>query len=276
VFAEETGKVRGIGKRKLVRDVLDRLRGEYQLALGFGEQALTDEVTGGDAGRALDVIVEPIDRHAELFGLEAELMLAAEKFVDQRPKLRDGGISRLQGDAARAGAARRKPRDTDSNERQQAAHRHPIAFARQAPLLEQLEAKRRKPRTLRLAADGNDRMCRNSRSRDSASPARSASAMAASSVKVMTQPSVAFGRKRKPWATAAGTRMAAGAAKASFAASYVIVTAAPLDQKNLKQIAMPVRADCPVMDGRARSDLLDMDKIKRLIVGRIAVKMEQG
>ena len=45
---------------------------------------------------------------------------------------------------------------------------------------------------------------------------------AASSVKLITQPSVAFGSKRKPCAIAAGMRMAAGAANASFAASKVM------------------------------------------------------
>jgi hypothetical protein len=48
------------------------------------------------------------------------------------------------------------------------------------------------------------------------------SATAASSVKLMTQPSVTFGSKRKPWAIAAGTRIAAGAANGSRAASNVI------------------------------------------------------
>ena len=100
MLAEESGKVRGIGKRQLLRDVLDRLRGENELALGFGQHALADQMAGGDAGCALDVIVEPIDRHAEFLGVEAELMLAVEEFVDQRAQLRDGGVGGLQGDAA--------------------------------------------------------------------------------------------------------------------------------------------------------------------------------
>ena len=41
----------------------------------------------------------------------------------------------------------------------------------------------------------------------------------ASKVKLSTQPSVTSGSKRKPWATVAGMRMAAGAATGSFAAS---------------------------------------------------------
>jgi len=81
VLAEETGKVRGIGKTELLGDLLDRLRGENQLSLGLGEQALTDQMTGGHAGRAFDVIVESTDGHAEFFCIEAELMFTAEEFV---------------------------------------------------------------------------------------------------------------------------------------------------------------------------------------------------
>jgi hypothetical protein len=60
------------------------------------------------------------------------------------------------------------------------------------------------------------------RSRDIASPVRSASALAASSVKVTTQPLVVLGSKRNPCAIVAGTRSAAGAAKLSFVASNII------------------------------------------------------
>ena len=62
---------------------------------------------------AFDVIVEPVDRHAEFFGVEAEQALVAEKLVDQRAQLRDGGIGGLQGDAspvrARLAASRATP-----------------------------------------------------------------------------------------------------------------------------------------------------------------------
>jgi hypothetical protein len=52
-------------------------------------------------------------------------------------------------------------------------------------------------------------------------------------------------------------------------------TAAALDQKDLKQIAVPMRADGPVVDRRARGDGFNMDEIERLFVRRIAVKMKQ-
>ena len=59
-------------------------------------------------------------------------------------------------------------------------------------------------------------------SRASASPERSPSASATSSVKLTTQPSVISGWKRKPCAMVGGTRIAAGAANGNVAASNVI------------------------------------------------------
>src|SRR5262249_17914306 len=44
---------------------------------------------------------------------------------------------------------------------------------------------------------------------------------------------------------------------------------------DLKQVAMAVRADGPVVNRRARDDGLDMNEIERLVVRRIAVEMEQ-
>ena len=54
------------------------------------------------------------------------------------------------------------------------------------------------------------------------------------------------------------------------------LAAAALDQENLKQIAVPMRADGPVVNRGARGDRFDMNEIERLIVRRIAVKMKQG
>src|SRR5262249_6562480 len=53
------------------------------------------------------------------------------------------------------------------------------------------------------------------------------------------------------------------------------LAATALDQDNLKQIAMTVGANGPIMNGRARGDPLDVNEIKCLIVRRIAVEMEQ-
>src|SRR6516164_4765116 len=70
LLAEEPREMRRIRECEFLCDVVDRLRRKNQLALGFAQNALTDQMTGGDAGGAFDMIVEPIDRHPELFGVE--------------------------------------------------------------------------------------------------------------------------------------------------------------------------------------------------------------
>ena len=69
--------------------------------------------------------------------------------------------------------------------------------------------------------------------------------------------------------------MAAGAENGSRAASKVISPPPRLDQKNLKKIAVPMRANGPIVNRGARSNRLDVDEVERVIVGRIAVEMEQ-
>ena len=73
----------------------------------------------------------------------------------------------------------------------------------------------------------------------------------------------------------AGTKIAAGAVNGSRATSNVISPPPLFDQQDLKQVAMAVGADGPVMDRRARGDGFDVNKVERLIVRRIAVEMEQ-
>ena len=111
--------------------------------------------------------------------------------------------------------------------------------------------------------------------RFSASPERSPSASATSSVKLTTQPSVASAWKRNPCAVVGGTRIAPGAANGRCRCLERHLAAALLDQQDLKQVAMPVRADQPVVHRRARGNRLDMDEIERLIVRWIAVQMKQ-
>ena len=113
------------------------MRGENELPFRFGEDALADEMAGGHAGRAFDVIVEPINGHAELLRVKSELVLAAKEFVDQRPQRRDGGIGRLQSHAAGACAAGGETRHSDGDQRQETAHGHTITFAAKASLLEE-------------------------------------------------------------------------------------------------------------------------------------------
>jgi hypothetical protein len=49
-----------------------------------------------------------------------------------------------------------------------------------------------------------------------------------------------------------------------------------LDQKNLKQIAVAMGTNGPVVNRRARRYRLDVNEVERLIVRRIAVKVKQG
>src|SRR5215475_9134068 len=83
LLAEKAGEVGRIGEGEIVGDLVDRLAGEHELALGFGEHALADQVAGGDAGCAPDVIVEAVDRHCELVGVEGELPLLVEVLFDE-------------------------------------------------------------------------------------------------------------------------------------------------------------------------------------------------
>ncbi len=53
------------------------------------------------------------------------------------------------------------------------------------------------------------------------------------------------------------------------------LAAALLDQQDLEQVAVAVRADRPVVHRGARGDGFDMDEVERGIVRRIAVKMKQ-
>src|ERR1700730_9995316 len=105
LLAEKAGEVGRIGERKIVGDLVDRLAGEYKLTLGFGEHALADQVAGGDAGCAPDVIVEAIDRHCELVGVEGELALLVEVLLDELAQRVDGGAGRLERDRPGAAAA---------------------------------------------------------------------------------------------------------------------------------------------------------------------------
>jgi hypothetical protein len=52
-------------------------------------------------------------------------------------------------------------------------------------------------------------------------------------------------------------------------------TAAAFNHENLEQIAMSVCANGPVVDRRPGRDRLDMNKIERLVVRRIAVEVEE-
>src|SRR4029079_4960296 len=63
LLAKKAGEMRRVGKSKIVSDLMDRLVGEYKLPLGFGENALPDEMTRSDTGRAFDMVIETVGRH---------------------------------------------------------------------------------------------------------------------------------------------------------------------------------------------------------------------
>src|SRR5450759_5955065 len=83
LLAEKSGEVRRIGKRQIVGNLVDRLIGEHQLALGFGQYALADQMARRHAGRALDVVVEPVGGPRQILGLEADQPFLAEMLVHQ-------------------------------------------------------------------------------------------------------------------------------------------------------------------------------------------------
>ena len=119
-----------------MRDFLDRLPGEDKLPLGLGQHALPDQMPGGDAADALDVIVEPVRRHRELFRIEADQALLAEVLVDQTAQRFDGRIRRGERHRAGAGAAGGEPRHLDRDQREQAAHGQPEALAGEEAFLD--------------------------------------------------------------------------------------------------------------------------------------------
>ncbi len=87
VLAEKAGEVRGIGEGKIFGNLMDRVRAEYELPLGFREHTLADEMSCADAGRALDVVVELIAARREFFSIEAQRALRTKMLVHQRSQI---------------------------------------------------------------------------------------------------------------------------------------------------------------------------------------------
>src|SRR5690349_15815637 len=100
--------MRGVGKSEIIGDLVDRLVGEYKLSLGFGENALPDEVARGDAGRPLDMVIETVGRHRQLLGIKADEPLLAEMFVDEAAQFVDAGVVSRQRHRAAACPAYRQ------------------------------------------------------------------------------------------------------------------------------------------------------------------------
>ena len=196
--------------------------------------------------------------------------------LDQAAQRLDGGVGRRERHRAGAGAAGGEPRHLDRDQRQQPAHGEPEALAREEALVVQVGAQR-SSRLISLAwPSGTTGSAASAFRRLSASPERSPSA-AAHVLGEAHHPAVGrlCGWKRKPCATVGGTRIAAGAANGERRRLEGHLAAAALDQQDLEQIAMAVRADQPVVHRGARRDRLDVDEVERLIVRRIAVEMKQ-
>ena len=66
---------------------MNRLVSKYELPLGFCQNTLADQVTGGDTGCAFDMVVKSVRRHGQLSGIEANETLFSEMFIHQPPQL---------------------------------------------------------------------------------------------------------------------------------------------------------------------------------------------
>ncbi len=70
-------------RRAQREDPLERAVGEDQLPLRLREHPLPDQMAGGHAGRALDVIVQAVRRHRQHVGVKADLALPTEMLLHQ-------------------------------------------------------------------------------------------------------------------------------------------------------------------------------------------------
>src|SRR3974390_2227220 len=100
LLAEKAREMRRIGESKLLRNVMDRLRCENELMFGLAQELLTDQMTGCYAGGGVDVIVEAIDRHPELFGIKTQQPLAAKKLIKETAQLHHRGVRRMERNSA--------------------------------------------------------------------------------------------------------------------------------------------------------------------------------
>ena len=142
-------------------------------------------------------------------------------------------------------------------------------------LFEQLRAQRRQPRPFRLVADRNDGL-RGKRPQPRQSLARPIRQRARGILGKTEHPAV--GDIRLEAETMGDGRRHQNRRRRRERQPRHIerhLAAAAFDQQDLKQVAMAVGADGPVMDRRARGDGFDVNKVERLIVRRIAVEMKQ-
>src|SRR5262249_10285936 len=131
LLAEKSRKMRRVRKSKVVGDFVNRLVCEDKLALGFRQDALADQVSRRDARRALDMIVEPVRRHCQFLGIEADETLLSKMFIHKPPQFINPRIGMRQRYSTAACSAYRESNDFDGNKSKQAAHRQAVAFARE-------------------------------------------------------------------------------------------------------------------------------------------------
>ena len=244
-------KCDGSENDEIVSDFVDRRVGKHELALGFSQDALANQVTGGDAGRAFDVIVEPVRRHGELVRVEAQQALLAELLFHQCAQAFHGRISRCERHASGARLACGEPHHLDRDQRQVAAHGVAIALARQESLLVQLAAQFVQARELRLTERHHRMRRKRAQTRD-----RLAGVVAQRMRHVLGEAyDPAFGSVwLEPIAMRDSGRCEQRARRLERQECGLVghVAAAAGDHQDLEQIAVAVRADGPIMDRRAR------------------------
>ena len=249
--------------------------GEHQLAFGFGQDTLADEMARRDAGRALDVVVKPVGGHCQLLGVEADQPLLAEMFVQQAAQFLDPRVGARQRHRARARAAHRQPHHLDGDQRQQPAHGEAIAFARQRRLLVEIGAERGETLSLVRIGERHHRIGRY-RLEPRQRFARLVAECIGDVLGEAHHPAVGDLRGEAKTVRGGGRHQDRRRRRKRHGRRLEIHLAATLlDQQDLEQVAVTMRTDRPVVHRGARGDSFDMDEVERAIVRRIAVKMKQ-
>ena len=193
-----------------------------------------------------------------------------------RRRSRVAALCRLERDriASPARASGRQPRHLDRDQREQSAHRDTKTGAGEKALLVQLDRQFRQPVALGLA----QRDHRLGRKRFETCE-RLALAIAHRLGDIFGEahdPSVGESRAEAKAMGDGGRHENRTRRIESDGGGFEgHLAAAALDQQNLKQIAVAVRANGPVVNRGTRGDRLDMNEVEGLIVRRIAVEVKQ-
>ncbi len=172
--------------------------------------------------------------------------------LDQAAQRIDGAVLRLQRHAAGARAAGGEARDADGDQRQQAAHREAIAFTGEKTLVVQRRTQLRQAARFGFVRERNNRFGRK-RAQAGERLAQTFAERAGDILGEAHDPAVGSVGLETETVRNGGRnedRDRRGERQRRRLEGHF--AAAALDQQNLKQIAVPVRADGPVMDGGAR------------------------